>query len=331
MPRAGHFRRSSREDRSGFSLLEILVAAAVLSLLVAALVGVTNQAGQAVRTGMAKIDVAQGARAGFDLVAKNLAQATLNTYWRADNPDTPRRFLRSSDLHFIIQQAGANNIGYPGTGQTVFFQAPLGHTAAPESYGGLPSLLNTVGYFVDYREEVLPDLPNPPPARWRFRLMQMLVPAERMKAFATRDGGNSTAWFRMADYQDCVQPVSDNVIAMVLRVSQADGADIAALGGSYAYDSRLNGDASPQPVTAHQMPPVVELAMVAIDEVSAARLDEGQSPPGAITAALQGLFQDTAEMDEDLVELEERLAAARVGFRTYRTSVPILESRWSEN
>jgi uncharacterized protein (TIGR02599 family) len=306
-----------------------MVASAVFMLLVAGLVGLTNQAGQAVRSGATKIASSQGARAGFDLLSKNLAQATLNTYWRADNPDVPRNYVRSSDLHFLIQPAGANGVGYPGTGQSVFFQAPLGHTANSSSYGGLPSLLNTVGYYIDYSPETLPAVPNPSQARWRFRLMQMLVPAERMKTFASRAGGNRFAWFDLATYQDFVQPVADNVIALVLRATQPDGKDVAGLNGGFAYDSRADG--TPQPSTAHQMPPVVEVAMVALEEASAARLGGGQTPPAAITAALQGLFQNTVSIEADLAELEKRLAAERIGFRTYRTSVPILESRWSGN
>jgi uncharacterized protein (TIGR02599 family) len=323
----------SREIRffflSGFTILEILVATAVFMLLVAALVGVTSQTGQLVRSGTAKIVSSQGARAGFDIIAKNIAQATLNTYWRADNPDVPRNYVRSSDLHFLIQPAGVNGIGYPGTGQTVFFQAPLGHTADSTSYGGLPSLLNTVGYYIDYTRETLPDVPNPPQARWRFRLMQMLVPAERMKTFASRAGGDRFAWFDLATYQDCVQPVADNVIALVLRATQPDGEDVAGLNGGFAYDSRADG--TPQPSTAHQMPPVVEVVMVALEEASAARLGGGETPPAAITAALQGLFQKTVSIEADLAELEKRLATERLGFRTYRTSVSILESRWSGN
>lgn len=314
---------------TAFTILELMVAAAVFMLLVVGLVGLTNQAGQAVRSGTAKIASSQGARAGFDLLTKNLAQATLNTYWRADNPDTPRNYVRSSDLHFLIQQAGANGIGYAGTGQSVFFQAPLGHTADSSSYGGLPSLLNTVGYYIDYTEEPLPGVPNPPEARWRFRLMQMLVPAERMKTFASRGGGDRFSWFDVENYQDCVQPVADNVIALVLRATQSDGKDVEGLNGSFAYDSRVDG--TPQPSTAHQMPPVVEVAMVALEEASAARLGGGESPPPVITAALQGLFERTDSMNDDLAELESRLAAERLGFRTYRTSVPILESRWSGN
>jgi len=330
-PGACHIKRDRRR-RAGFTLLEILVASAVLALLVLGLVSVTGQSGQAVRAATGKIEASQSARAGFDLLARNLGQATLNTYWRADNPDSPRRYLRSSDLHFVIQQAGVNGIGFPGTGQAVFFQAPLGYTGDAASYGGLPSLLNTVGYYVDFRPEDLPPLPNAPAPRWRFRLMQMLAPAERMKAFASRDGGDSFGWFSPGVYNDYVQPVADNVIALVLRASRPTGEDIPGLGGKFAYDSRLDANATPQPVTAHQMPSAVEVAMVSIAEESANRLaGGGSSPPAVIVSALQGLFQNTASIDDDLGELDKRLSAAGIRFRTYRTSVPILESRWSEN
>lgn len=324
--------KRDRLRHGGFTLLEILVASVVLSLLVLGLVSITGQSGQAVRAATGKIEASQGARAGFDLLARNLGQATLNTYWRADNPDNPRRYLRSSDLHFVIQQAGVNGIGFPGTGQAVFFQAPLGHTADATSYGGLPSLLNTLGYYVDFRPEDVPALPNAPAPRWRFRLMQMLVPAERMKAFASRDGADPFGWFDPQSYGDFVHPVADNVIALVLRASRPTGEDIPGLGGRFSYDSRLDADSNPQPVSAHQMPSAVEVAMVSIAEESANRLADGSStPPPVIVSALQGLFSSTASLDDDLGELDKRLSAAGVRFRTYRTSVPILESRWSEN
>ena len=72
--------------------------------------------------------------------------------------------------------------------------------------------------------------------------------------------------------------------------------------------------------------------MVAIDENSANRIENGSTPPSAIIDALEGLFQtsNSDKLLEDLETLETKLVEARINHRIFRTVVPMRESKWSD-
>ncbi len=130
----------------GFTLVELLVAIAILGIimvLVSQMIGATSSLWK--RTS-AKIDSLRDARLGFELMTDQLRQATTNTYWDyfnaagqttaqwtasgAATPFLPAAYGRQSELHFI---SGSSNLGLVlpnGTQVTqgVFFQFPGGYT-----------------------------------------------------------------------------------------------------------------------------------------------------------------------------------------------------------
>jgi uncharacterized protein (TIGR02599 family) len=155
----------------------------------------------------------QSARAAFDAMARRLSQATLNTYWRAHETDVTTeiaqlRFRRQSELQFIsgpttrFLQAGATpiktgsdpiNENFPT--HAMFFHAPLGYTeltaaasASVPQFHDLDSLLTACGYFIEFGDDpsvpsFLRTMTDPPPPRYRYRLMEMTVPAEKFNIY----------------------------------------------------------------------------------------------------------------------------------------------------
>lgn len=320
--------RQPHNGRRGFTILEVLVASTVLILILGVVLSIISQTSTVTRRATDKISSFQAARAAFDLISQNLSQATLNSYWDYDNPNAPTKYLRKSELHFLIGNAGIAPFGgTAGTGQAVYFQAPSGVTAIPATYGGLEALLNAVGYFISYGDE--DSLPSPFPApspKYRYRLMQAVQPTENLAVYSSTTGN---AWVSSANA--LAVPVAENIVYMAAwpRKSPADDAEGSALTSNFSYDSRLNATISPQPETANQMPPVIQVTIVAIDETSAARICTDPSVPAKISSAVSGLFlaSSKTQFDADLVLLENRLGGSGINYRVFTAMVPIRESK----
>ena len=234
--------------RKGFTILEMLVATTVLVLLLTLMLGVLNQTTSTIRQSTAQADAFTAARSAFDLVTRHLAQAILNPYWDYDSPTSPTRYLRQSDLHFVVRQ----NTQDPSYGQEIFFQAPDGFSLAP-SYQSASGLLNACGYRVVYGNDDGFRATSSTTPRWRYRLMQSLQPAESLQVFDDKTISNP-AWIQSALTTEL--PVAENIIAMIVwpRLSAGDDPSGTSLSSDYQYNSRENATAKPQPSTAHQPP-----------------------------------------------------------------------------
>jgi uncharacterized protein (TIGR02599 family) len=316
--------------RAGFTIIEILVATAVLAMLLVVLLNVISHAGTVTRMASEKISAFQSARAAFDIVARNLSQATLNSYWDYDNPTAPQNYLRNSELHFLVGNAGAGLPGASGTGQAICFQFPGGVTENT-NYQSLNKMLNACGYFIQYGQT--DSLPAPFPAsaqpRYRYQLMQRIEPAENLGVFAGTTGSD---WVQTLG--DGAVPVAENIVYLLAWPRMPPTEDVVGdrltkVAGNFSYDSRQGGSTHPQPETAHQLPPVVQLTMVVLDEASAARVCTGSSPPAEIFGALSGLFTSSKQDDfeADLATLESNLVDAGLNFRVFTTMVPLRESK----
>jgi len=199
--------------RRAFTIVELLASTALLLGLLMLLVGTVDQTQRVWRRSNEKATQFQSARAAFESMTRRLSQATLNTYWRAFETDMESewadfRFRRQSELQFLSGPAVRifdASPPLPGLHQpisacypthAVFFQAPLGYTEEVDhAVGGstplfrkLDNLLTGCGYFIEYgpdheRPEFLAQVPGISD-RYRFRLMEMTVPAERLTIFA---------------------------------------------------------------------------------------------------------------------------------------------------
>jgi len=258
--------------------------------------------------------------------------------------------------------------------QCLFFHAPLG-IADRADYKGLENLLNVWGYFVEFRDDkklrpsFVTDATSPP--KFRFRLMEFMQPSENLPTYLYTSGLDGSkpksagyvdkTWFKTAVNASSSpsRPVAENIIALILtpRLSKSDelaynkanggssNPDISPLAPLYSFDSTKvknsgvtvsDAKALKQINPKNQLPPVIQVTMVAIDEVSASRLrlDAGKSD----IFKLSGKFTDTSKYTADLVvkpgaaadaSLENTLIDKKVSYRFFTTNIPIRAAKWS--
>jgi uncharacterized protein (TIGR02599 family) len=353
-----------------FTLVEVLLSTAVLSLLVIVLVSITNQTAATWRYTTGKIEQFSGARDAFESLTRQIGQATLNTRYDYFNSSgeartqdnaanfVPKSYGRQSDLRFISgsmdranrfdgQPASplAADAGRPRPTHGIFFHAPLGFVDDTAKYGALPGLLNTWGYYVEFdndqrsRPSFLANGSGGTPLRYRYRLMEFMRPSEQLVTYSTPND-----WFQPAVNEagtPSAHALAENIIALVIQpmLSPEDEQKLAsppavagtALAPTYFYDStqkHATADLNPH----HQLPPMVRVTMVAIDEPSAIRLATGSTMPDF---GLDSLFQtasasSTEQYQNDLDTLSARLAEKRCSYRVFTTNVIIRGAKWSK-
>lgn len=351
----------SASGHMAFSLIELLVSMAVVSILLVVLLSVTSQTGSVIQRTTGKIEQFREAREAFESVSRKIAQATLNTYWDYDDPSNPTRYTRQSELRFISGNmqsvAGAPPTGKDWPGHGIFFQAPLGFSDASSGGSqpdprGLGNLLNTWGYFVEHGDDIAfrPSIVTGP-GKVRFRLCEFMQPANDLTIYTYTSGTDSSGkpknltysgneWFTSGLNQSLatrpVHVLADNIIALIItpKLSSREDPTGAALAPTYSYDSTSSSSvAALNPK--NQLPPVVQVTMVAMDESSANRLTEQEYTE--IRAKVSGLFQDSSKYKDDLEldgngateSLEATLARLRVNYQVFTANVIIKGAKWS--
>lgn len=328
---------------SGFSLVELMVACAVLAVMMGLISMAIRQMAGGIKTSTAKVDAFQSARTGFETVSRTLGVATLNTYWdyfnssrqprSAANASTfqPDTYGRQSDLHFLITNNffTTTNTLAP-VGHSVFFQAPLGYSTNTGSTNP-PGSLNPCGFFVafgnDPTKPAMAELNNRP----RFRLYQWLPSSDSLTVASSSGRITNSAWVTPTDN---VRPLAENIIAFVIRVPATNSTGYSTNATNYGWDSLTAWTGGSQPAQMHQLPPLVNITMVAVEEAAVNRL-AGTASTAAEAASALGIsnfsphFTTASSYDADLAALESALSAKNVPYRTFTTSVPLRGSRWS--
>ena len=266
----------SLRNASGFTVVELIVSTALIAALMLMLLGTVDQTQRLFQRSTGKISQFQGARAAFESMTRRLSQATLNTYWRMHDTDVKDNksellYRRHSELQFLSGPTArifspspkltglSQPIGDAYPTHAVFFQAPLGYSTEPESRTGdtpeakahkfraLDGLLSACGYFIEFGEDLqkpdfLENLTPPFPARYRYRLMEMTVPSERLTIYR-RPGDqtgfsdpriyneNSTYYAGMVDKDR--KPISNFVRPLWMK--DAFQREIATDAGSYRF------------------------------------------------------------------------------------------------
>lgn len=311
-------------QKLALSLIELVVGMAIFTLLLMLLFGIISQTSSTWTNARNQVGSFQSVRLAFNLLTRTLSQGTLNVYGDYDNPSDPKSYIRNSNLHFIIDAPQGDDFGQ---GNSIFFQAKLGKSGSTDR--GMESLLNAVGYFVTYGKD--PNLPDFLAAsdRNRFRLMQYLEPSEDLTVYSTTD----KQWFQKNLMANSTV-IADNVILALFwpRLSEQEEASGERITENYLYDSRSKANVLPQPVSANQLPPLVTVTLVAIDEDVANRLANSAGPPTEITSCLSGLFKQpkSEAYAEDLAKLEDRLNQARIGYQLFTSTIPLRESKWTK-
>jgi uncharacterized protein (TIGR02599 family) len=390
---AAHPRRSAiRRSRPAFTILELLVAMAVMALILVLIGQMFSAVSKSWKSSSGRAASFAAARAAFEAMGRNLSQATLATYLSyadssgkpvplinpsfkpvsgmVDRSSVPTQYLRMSELHFITGNAAglfaaAGVAGLATTGQAVFFQAATGFVQKQENRPKA-SLLNVLGYYIEFggddafRPGALAALV---PARSRYRLMEVAQPAERNGIYESTCAldGNGVAvytydlgWLARliltasgdpAQPPLEKQPLAENVIALALlpRLSPLQSVKPDELTKDFSYDSRAWEDPakSVDSRLRNQLPPLVELVLVSIDEPSAQKLAQlyggadRSSPPFANPAVrakvdLDALFKDPTKLDEDIKTLETGLGSLQMSYRVFRTTVGMHGAKWAD-
>jgi len=348
-----------RPSIAGFTFGELLVSSSVLILILTALVGVTNQTQRLVQSTSNKVEQFQDARVGFESMTRRLAQATLNTYWdyayrteyqtiggKPVAVKIPDRYLRSADLRFrsgpmseLTGGKGLGGVAQPTHG--IFFQAPNGYVADPDHLGSLDQLMNSWGYFLEYGsdESLMPAcLKGRIEGRKRCRLMEYMEPAEQLKVYLY-PGLRSNLWFAPAITQAkrSVRPLAENIVALILQPRLDRAAEDARrtagksviLAPNYRYDSTQSSQDA-ELNTKNQLPPVVQVTMVAVDEASAKKLASSTTSPTTGGLEYGELFRRPEQYTDDLASFEKQLALTqRAAYRVFTTNVNIRGAKWS--
>lgn len=334
-----------------FTLVEMMVSMSILSLLVICLVQIVNSAGSAWSTSRTKVEQYRAAREAFQSITRRLSYATLNTYWDYEytgsgTQQNPSKYVRKSELRFLCDETAvlATRAQMPPAkrpGHCVFFQAPAGITS--DDYRGLDTSLNTFGFYVEFGS----DKPFQPPfissaglpERHRYRLFQSTLVSEQLNVYATPTSLN---WVSVPMATPTVDRpggakaiLAENVICLLLHPKTAPEEDPTgtALAPSYAYDSTKS---RPAPFDSfHQLPPLIQVTMIALDETSAARIDSGEAAPPLIPPGLFSTTEDRSAQHfvEDLATLENALSnpatGPRLNYRVFTTNVSVRAAKWS--
>lgn len=364
-----HPQRQETRDLAAFTLVEVLVSLTVLIVLLLVSAQVIGTVQSTWTASNARVSQFREARTAFDIITRNLSQATLNTYVDYDrsylgenvaamSTTAPQNYVRKSDLRFVCDEA--SNLLTGGVspalapGHAVFFQAPLGIAHDP-AYVGLDRLLCGRGYFVQFTDDspFRPSILPPAEPRYRYRLMEFSPPAEKNLIYPELTQGappvanTSNQWFANAAYtpgdqdQDIAtrgltRPIADNIVALVIApiMDVPTNADPNAKEILFSYDSAINNlPGSAGQGNQHLLPPQVRVILVAIDERSADRLgQQGDPSEPPFNNDLVGAIngaQDNPNFNTLTEQLSTILRDRRVNFRIFSATVTIRGAKLS--
>jgi uncharacterized protein (TIGR02599 family) len=322
-----------------FSLVELLVSMAVLAIILLVTMSIVNSTQKISRQTTGQLSSFREAQAAFDSMTQKIGQATLNANFDYDPPiysGDPEDYVRESDLHFVC---GAALDLVPASldrrGHAIFFQAPLGFTDKPLGSGvQLTNLLNAVGFFIAYgddsawRPDFLDSISN---LSKRYRLMQMVQSSEKLAVYAQKmTAANRFDWFQepLTATPALARPIAENVIAAVIFPKESTTGSPTPLTTDYSYDTKAYLSSATAELSRNQLPPFLEVTLVALDEASAIRFEQkfgGTAPllqPGA-------LFTNPANYDADMGRLTDFLNAERLSYRVFKTNILIRQAKFS--
>ena len=332
----------------------------VLAILILLVSSVISRIASSWHQVSSKVTEFREARRAFDRLLNSVSQATLNPYLIYKYPNTanpfvppsksfkdqPSGYLRYSELQFVCgssagtspQMTGLDSSVSPG--HAIFFQAPLGTTNTLR----LPTALNGCGFFVQYGGDaaIRPDFMQTlnKTETFRYRLYEYRSSTEQNRIYDQTLGTvGADTWY--SDYAKQSRPIANNIVLMVIspQTARADNSVSTLIAPNYSYNSKpataVPSGTSTQAVTDYQLPPMVAVTFVAIDEATAQKIVYVKS--GAVPSApplariiTQDLFTEANKYDEDLNKLSQSLVASKINFRIFTATVPLRASKWGQ-
>ncbi len=305
--------------RRAFSLIEMMVAMSLLSVLVVMLTGLFNQVNKAWITGEGGTERRRGARAVTDFLAEELRGAQI--------PIGGGGTVAQGNLHFIV-----NPPDLPADyrhADAIFWQAPI---ATESSFGDIAA----VGYFVKWGTTAQ----GQRPMLCRFFVNPSKgsgTQLARNPDFLVYDN-NPDAWLKNSLIESVVQPdtqaegykglFAENILGLWIECLDRNGKKIAASGAA-KFDSRKGylADISSEGVTWQEkryLPISIRVSLAQIDSHYAHRL----ANPSA-QSAVKSLSKSSNSADEFLASLQSEAASSDAvssllpGVRIYSTEVQL--------
>ncbi len=277
----------------------------------------------------------------------------------ASGSATGTSYLRASELRFISGDAGTLIAGssYPSSvypTDAIFFQAPLGFSTGQNT--NLTQLLNTCGYFIQWGSDqnLRPSfLPASVPYHYRFRLMEVLEPSENLQLYNKTSGPSTTVstrsaswdytardWFQYPVLTETPSPVhvlAENVIFLAVLPIVApqnaqippngapDGTSTDLVKSNYLYDTAPSLTTSPVPPAQNQLPPLVYIEMIAVDEPSFIRYQAANGTATPTNLGLGGILVDASytQRQTDVNQVTQKLTAAKISYRIFSIAIPL--------
>jgi len=318
-----------------------MAAMATLCVILMMLFTTTGMATLAWKENSSSTETFQQARTAFSTVTRRLSQATLNSYRDYYDTSSSKGFTYPtlsagkteyryrSDLHFLTGPASdlIPDAKAQRPTHAVFFQAPFGYQKRSDS---LRSLLNVCGYYVEYGDDSQSrpgfTVTSSEP-KIRSRLYEALQPSEEFTVYQYPLDRTWLTKFATASLTANTRALAENIIALILLPQRRP--DDVELAPRYTYDSRawLKGRTTLGDLTQNQLPPLVQVTMVVIDEPSAKRLQDQGQLRDLVDASL---FQDAAQFTGDWQRLQEKLKS-QCRYRCFQTTVSLASSTWSES
>ena len=127
-----------------------------------------------------------------------------------------------------------------------------------------------------------------------------------------------------------IHVLAENIIALIIQPENSpyDGTSFTATTSAptYSYNSQDASNAQ----TLNQLPPMVEITVVALDEASALRLQAQSANPSAPpNFGLASLFQNATAYQTDLQTLETTLTSQHLTYGVFSEVVTIPQAKWS--
>jgi uncharacterized protein (TIGR02599 family) len=327
--------------RHGFTLVEVMVSVAILSMILLVVTQVIGAAQRSWKFANARLGQFREARQAFDRLTTHIKQATILPYTdflygtpgSIDQLAQPGRTTRQAELGFVLNSNPGvvfPSLNGEDCGDAVLFQAPIGYSNIA-AYRQLNNLLCPWGYAVQFgldTDFVPQGLASSLTPRGRYRLLEYRTATEFNQVYDSPDHqrwlaapiGNGIAGTGQ------MVPIAENVIALTLAAIYPDPNSngpvaISQVRGNFA--NAVNTYTALGGIVA-ELPQAIRVTMVSIDEASAARLvfDSGGRSP-SILARSGASFNAPAQHAVDLERLTGYLTNQAINYRVFSSTVTL--------